>query len=156
MRVLYVLAVLVLGFFNFLVGIPMGYAFELSTPTIYIASLVGCVGGTLALVAAGDRIMPPLRRAWRALLRRLMPGREEPEPGEEAGQSRRAALMAALTERHGAIAVGLVGPWIIGGPATALLGIGLGLDRRQLGLGLAITLTVMVTAYMLMVHAALR
>lgn len=159
MVVLEVLAVFALGFFNFLVGIPVGYAFGLSTATIYIASIVGCVGGTIALVYLGERLMPPLRRAWRALVSRLLPGRAAEEVGGEPGdapETRRAALMRALTERHGAFALGLVGPWIIGGPPTALLGVALGLGRRPLALGLGITLAVMVTGYMLIVHAALR
>ncbi len=55
MRIVYTVVVLILGFFNFLVGIPVGYAFELSTPTIYLASMVGCGGGTVRLEFAGDR-----------------------------------------------------------------------------------------------------
>ena len=151
MRVLYVAVVLVLGFFNFLVGIPLGYAFDLSTPTIYVASFVGCVGGTVGLVFAGDYVLDPLRRAWARLMLRLRGERpDSPQPG------RRSAWMEALAERHGGIALGLAGPWVIGGPATALLGVALGLQRRELALGLAITLSVMVTGYMLIVHAALR
>lgn len=155
MRVLYVAVVLILGFVNFLVGIPVGYAFELSTTTIYLASLVGCVGGTVGLVFVGERIMPPLRRAWRALVRRILPARDA-DAEARSGESRRAAWVNALTERHGAVALGLIGPWIIGGPATALLGVALGLRKRELAFGLAITLTGMVTAYMFVVHAALR
>jgi len=155
MRVLYVAVVLILGFFNFLVGIPVGYALELSTPTIYVASLVGCVGGTVGLVFLGERLMPPLSRAWRALVRRILPGREERASDDGAGR-RRTEWINALSERHGAIALGLVGPWVIGGPGTALVGVGLGLRRTELALGLAISLSVMVTAYMLVVHAALR
>jgi hypothetical protein len=158
MIVLEVLAVIALGFFNFLVGIPLGYAFGLSTPTIYVASLVGCVGGTVGLVFIGERLLPPLRRGWNAILRRLMPGRTA-TPGEaedEAPPSRRAALMRALSDRHGGVALGLAGPWIIGGPPTALLGVALRLKRRELALGLVITLSVMVTGYMALVHAALR
>ena len=155
MRVLKIAAVLVLGFFNFLVGIPVGYAFELSTPTIYIASLVGCVGGTVGLVYAGERVMPTLRRWWRALTRRILRDRSVEEDADRA-PSRRAAWMAALSERHGAVVLGLAGPWVIGGPATALLGVALGLRRRELALGLAISLSVMVTVYMIIVHAALR
>jgi hypothetical protein len=155
--VLEVLALLVLGFFNFLVGIPIGYAFGLSTATIYIASLVGCVGGTVALVYFGDRVMDPLRLAWKALLRRLLPGRDEAaEDVDERPPGRRAALMRALTERHGALGLGLAGPWIIGGPPTALLGVALNMRRREHALGLAITLSVMVTGYTLIVHSALR
>lgn len=158
MVVLEVLAVVGLGFLNFLVGIPLGYAFDLSTATIYIASMIGCVGGTVGLVFLGDRLMPPLRRAWAAIVRRVLPGRagHEDEPAEPGEPGRREALMRALTERHGAIAVGLAGPWIIGGPATALLGVALGLRKRDLAIGLAITLSVMVTGFMWLVHAALR
>ncbi|HEY5145046.1 MAG TPA: hypothetical protein VII98_16215 [Solirubrobacteraceae bacterium] len=156
MRVLYVVIVLVLGFFNFLVGIPVGYAFELSAPTIYIASLVGCVGGTIALVAWGERLMPPARRAWRNLVRRVLPDRGERDDDAAGGSSRRSEWINALTEHHGAIALGLVGPFVIGGPATALLGVALGLRRTQLALGLAVSLSAMVTAYMLVMHAALR
>ena len=158
MLIVEVLVVLVLGFFNFLVGIPLGYAFGLATPTIFVTSLVGCVGGTVALVYLGDRVMPPLRRAWARIVQRLLPGRADPAevPSEEPLPSRRRALIQALTERHGAVALGLLGPWVIGGPPTALLGVALGLRRRELALGLAITLTIMVTGYMVLVHAALR
>jgi hypothetical protein len=157
MVVLEALAVFVLGFVNFLVGIPLGYAFGLPTATIYIASLAGCVGGTVALVFAGERLLPPVRRAWNALARRLMPERTAArERGDDAPQSRRTELMRALSERHGGVVLGLVGPWIIGGPPTALLGVALGLKPRQLAFGLAITLGVMVTGYMALVHAALR
>jgi hypothetical protein len=113
----------------------------------------------LAARVGGNETAPLLRRAWRALVNRLLPGRTAAEEGGypgEAPESRRAALIRALTERHGAFALGLVGPWIIGGPATALLGVALGLGRRQLALGLAITISVMVTGYLLIVHAALR
>ena len=154
MRVVYIVIVLILGFFNFLVGIPVGYAFDLSTPTIYLASMVGCVGGTIGLVFVGDRVIGPMRRAWRALIDRLRPG--SGDAGAESGPGRRAAWIEALAERHGGIALGLAGPWVIGGPATALLGVGLGLRRRELAVGLAVTLSVMVTGYMLVVHAALR
>jgi hypothetical protein len=157
MQIFDIFIVLVLGFFNFLVGIPVGYAFGLSTATIYIVSLVGCVGGTIGLVYVGEKLLPPLRRAWRAVVRRLLPGRSAPEQSpDEAGESRRAALMRALSERHGAFVLGLAGPWIVGGPPTALLGVALGLRRRELALGLGITLAVMVTGYLLIVHTALR
>ena len=154
MRVLYIAVVLVLGFFNFLVGIPVGYAFDLSPATIYLASLIGCVGGTVGLVFAGDRVLVPVRRAWRGITRRVFPARD-PAPAGADRESRRSAWAGAVTERHGAIVLGLVGPWVIGGPATALLGVGLDLRRRDLALGLAISLSVMVSAYMLIMHAAL-
>jgi hypothetical protein len=64
--------------------------------------------------------------------------------------------MEALAECHGGISLGLAGPWVVGGLATALLGVALGLRRRELALGLAVTLSVMVTGYTLIVHAALR
>jgi hypothetical protein len=156
MAVFEVLVLLVLGFFNFLVGIPVGYGFGLPTATIYLASLIGCVGGTVALVYLGDRLMAPFRRAWSALVRRLLPGRAGAEDADEQPDNRRTALIRALTERHGALGLGLAGPWIIGGPPTALLGVALDLRRRELALGLAVTLTVMVTGYMVIVHAALR
>jgi len=154
MWVVHIGVVLVLGFFNFLVGIPVGYAFDLSPATIYIASLVGCVGGTVGLVFVGDRLLPPIRRAWRAITRRVFPAREQEKVGP-ARESRRSAWASDMTERHGAIVLGLVGPWVIGGPATALLEVGLDLRRRDLALGLAISLSVMVSAYMLIMHAAL-
>ena len=135
MRVVYVVILLILGFFSFLVGIPLGYAFDLSTPTIHLASMVGCVGGTIGLVLAGDHLVSPLRRAWRALLGRIRPGSGGDE-GANADRGRRAAWIEALAERHGGIALGLADPWVIGGPATALLGVALGLRRGELALGL--------------------
>ncbi len=78
------------------------------------------------------------------------------EPEEPKTTSRRSEFIRALADRHGAIGLGLVAPWIIGGPPTALLGVALGLRERDLVIGLTISLTISLKLFMTLVHAALR
>jgi uncharacterized membrane protein len=125
MKLLALLLVAVVGCLNLLVAIPAGYALGLSAWPIYLATVAGSVAGTVALVFVGDRLTPWFNRAVRRLLHR-----PEPAPNEQVAEpSATSRRMRAIAERHGAIGLGLIAPFTIGGFAGALLGVATGIPK---------------------------
>lgn len=141
------LLVIVIAVFQFLAAPPAGQLLGLDNWAIFLATLIGSVGGTVALVYAGDKIVPRLT----AIYRRLRPKEEEEEPEEpeettEKGEEK-PSRVKGIVERHGEMGLGLVAPFTIGGFAGALMGVGLGLNRHKLALWLALSLTAYVFLY---------
>ena len=136
--------VIVIAVFQFLAAPPAGQMLGLDNWAIFVASLIGSVGGTLALVYAGDKIVPRLTTIYR----RLRPKKEDDEPDEtEEGGDVKPSRVRGIVERHGEMGLGLIAPFTIGGFAGALMGVGMGLNRNKLALWLALSLTVYVFLY---------
>jgi hypothetical protein len=149
-QILGVVVVALTAVLNMYVAIPAGYAFDLSPLASGIAALVGSVGGTVAMVFAGDRIMPRVRGAYRRV--RSGTERDEEEPsdpdGGEAGRTQR------IADRFGAPGVGLIGPMTIGGFASAISGVAIGIPKAKLALWIAIGQTLVVVIYSLLLDTA--
>ncbi|MCB0828495.1 MAG: hypothetical protein KDB62_06775, partial [Solirubrobacterales bacterium] len=79
-----VVVVALVAVLNLYVAIPLGYGFELSANAIGVAAFVGSVGGTVAMVFVGDRIMPVVRR----LYRRIRPKEDEGGEGGDSGEQK--------------------------------------------------------------------
>lgn len=135
--------VAIIAVFQFLAAVPAGQLLELPNWAIFLATLLGSVGGTLALVYAGDRIVPRLTTIYR----RLRPKEEEEEEEADEEGEQAPGRVKGIVERHGAMGLGLVAPFTIGGFAGALMGVGLGLNKHRLALWLALGLTVYVFLY---------
>lgn len=143
MKILAFFIVALIAVFQFLAAVPAGQLLELPNWAIFLATLLGSVGGTLALVYADDRIVPRLT----ALYRRLRPVDEEEDEESDEESKEAPGRVKGIVERHGAVGLGLVAPFTIGGFAGALMGVGLGLNKHRLAFWLALGLTVYVGLY---------
>ena len=141
MEILAFFIVAVIAVFQVLAAVPAGQLLDLPNWAIFLATLLGSVGGTVALVYAGDRIVPRLT----AIFRRLRPRKEEEEDEEKGEES--PGRVKGIVERHGAVGLGLVAPFTIGGFAGALMGVGMGISKHKLAAWLAVGLTVYVGLY---------
>ena len=140
-----VIVVAVVSVFNMYVGIPLGYGFDLGPAAIGIAAFVGSIGGTVAMVFVGDRIMPAVRR----LYRRVLPKKGDPE---EKGDSDREKSSRArgIVDRFGAPGLGLIGPMTIGGFASAISGVAMGLPKVKLAIWVGIGQAIVILLYSLL------
>lgn len=157
---------------NHYVGIPAGYGFDLSPAVIGIAAFVGSVGGTVALVFVGDRVMPRVRAARDRVLpqvreayRRVRPGTDSVAEGEEEGGARTGEADAeadaepsgrvrGIADRFGAPGIGLIGPLTIGGFASAVSGVALGYPKLKLAVWVGIGQGLVVAGYLLLLNFA--
>lgn len=139
------LVVIVIAVFQFLGAPPVGQVLGLDNWAIFLATVIGSVGGTVALVYAGDKIVPRLT----ALYRRLRPTGEEEQPDAkpESEDAEKPGRIRGVVDRHGEMGLGLIAPFTIGGFAGALMGVGMGLNRHRLAFWLALSLTIYVFLY---------
>ena len=146
-----VVVVAVISVLNMYVALPVGYGFDLSPMVIFIAALVGSVGGTVAMVFLGDRILPRLRRA----AQRVRPGSKEGEEAEATkSDSEGSGKARAIVERFGAPGLGLIGPSTIGGFASAISGVAMGIPKVRLAVWVGIGQALVVTVYSLAIDTA--
>ncbi len=119
------LAVAALGAIDLWLAIPVGLGLGFPAHITGVASGVGALAGTLAVVAAGDRIRK----------------RRESRQGAPKTSGRRGWLRR-IWERYGVVGVGLLSPLLASAPLGAALGIALGAPPGRLllwsGLGILI------------------
>lgn len=155
--------------FNMYVGVPAGYGFDLSPVVIGVAAFVGSVGGTVALVFLGDRVMPRVRRARDRVVpavtkayRRVRPGAEpgggeEDEPSERPGDEgggEPSGRVRGIADRFGLPGIGLLGPLTIGGFASAVSGVALGYPKLKLAVWVGIGQGLVVVGYLFLLDTA--
>jgi len=140
-----VIVVAVVAIFNMYVAVPVGYGFDIGTETIALAAFVGSVGGTIAMVFVGDRIMPGVRR----LYRRIRKKDDEPDEADQTGDEK-SGKARGLVDRFGAPGLGLIGPMTIGGFASAISGVAMGIPKVRLAIWIGIGQAIVVILYSLL------
>ncbi|MBK5110576.1 MAG: hypothetical protein JJE10_04325 [Thermoleophilia bacterium] len=140
-----VIVVAVVAVINMYVAIPLGYGFDLSANVIAVAAFVGSVGGTVAMVFVGDRIMPAVRR----LYRRIRPKDDEADEQDDSGEEK-SGKARGLVDRFGAPGLGIIGPMTIGGFASVISGVAMGIPKVKLAIWIGIGQAIVVILYSLM------
>jgi hypothetical protein len=119
---------------------PLGYILDLSTAEVLIATVLGVGVGSFVLVYAGAWLTDKAIARYYRLRKKEVP--EHKDPPE---------WLVAIAERYGAPGLGVIGPFTIGGMASALLGPAIGIPKRKLAPWLAISSAVLFGLYTLLV-----
>ena len=98
-----VISVAAVAVFNMYVAVPVGYGFDLDTGVIALATFVGSVGGTIAMVFVGDRVMPAVRRLYGRVGRK---GDEQDEADQSREENRADRMRSSLAVGIGVLLVG--------------------------------------------------
>jgi membrane protein YqaA with SNARE-associated domain len=105
-----------LATFEIYVAIPTGFAFGLSSWTIFIASVTGGLIGTFVAAFLGDKI--------RALFHKKKPTKDAAE--------KKHPMMLRLWNKYGIIGLGFLGTMSVGAPISLAVGIGLNANVKKL------------------------
>jgi hypothetical protein len=125
-------------------AVPMGFVFDLSPLTTFVAAAGGGLLGCWAFLLAGERISAFVHRHRGE----TTSGEQSNNAPDEAGDDD-TGRVRKFVDRFGVRGLGIVGPIFPGVTASVIGGLALGLDRRALGKWMTIGIIVMYGLYVL-------
>jgi membrane protein YqaA with SNARE-associated domain len=110
-----ILTVAGLATFEIYAAIPAGFAFGLSSWTIFGAALIGGLAGVFVAAFLGDRI--------RRFFKKEKPVQQQPK---------KHAMIHRIWDKYGIIGLGFLGTLTVGAPVSIAAGVGLNANIRKL------------------------
>lgn len=110
-----ILTVAGLATFEIYAAIPAGFAFGLSSWTIFTASVIGGLAGVFIATFLGDKI--------KAIFHKKNPEKE---------QKKKHPMIQRIWEKYGIIGLGFLGTLTVGAPVSIAAGVGLNANLKKL------------------------